>query len=381
MRLMFIDFSLPYLLRDANYAVGGSAVEISTFVDALTGAGHAVAVLSWKGANAYVGRDLKFELLDTYDPRAGIPVARYVYSHIPKVVEAARAFRPDVFIQTVRGLQTAVVGCACVSLRIPMVYRVASDADVDERCGVGVGLIDRLAYSAGIRFASLFLCQNRYQSDTLHARFAHIPCPIVHNPVRLPAKSPSSLPLSKREYVAWLGNFRQAKNLPLLLRVALELPTTKFKIGGLLSSTADRQTIVAVDELRTLKNVEFAGHVKRCDVPDFLSRASALLCTSDFEGFSNAFLEALVVGTPVVARTCVDPDGIIGSNNLGKVCGSGSELARSLREILSIPYEMYDALASRCQSYVRKFHAPEAKARELVDVIASLLLGWPNART
>ena len=42
-----------------------------------------------------------------------------------------------------------------------------------------------------------------------------------------------------------------------------------------------------------------------------------LLCTSDFEGFSNVFLEALAVGTPVVTRRHVDPDLIVLRHTLG----------------------------------------------------------------
>ena len=51
--------------------------------------------------------------------------------------------------------------------------------------------------------------------------------------------------------------------------------------------------------LRILDKVHFLGH--REDVPDWLPHFDVLLSTSGFEGQSNAILEAMAAGVPVVA--------------------------------------------------------------------------------
>jgi len=69
--------------------------------------------------------------------------------------------------------------------------------------------------------------------------------------------------------------------------------------------------------LKELPNVKFSGYIKRADMNNFLSEAYALLNTSHFEGFSNTFLEAWAVGTPVISTIYVNPDNIINEKSLG----------------------------------------------------------------
>ncbi len=71
-RLLFVDFSLPYLLRDSEFPVGGWAVQLKAWLDGLSGLGHHCGVLTWKGANDYAGPQPAFDLIETYDPGIGI---------------------------------------------------------------------------------------------------------------------------------------------------------------------------------------------------------------------------------------------------------------------------------------------------------------------
>ncbi len=70
--------------------------------------------------------------------------------------------------------------------------------------------------------------------------------------------------------------------------------------------------------LTKLQNVEFVGLIPHDEVTSFLTEAYCLLNTSLFEGFSNTFLEAFSVGTPVVTLG-VNPDFILTIYDLGFV--------------------------------------------------------------
>ena len=56
-----------------------------------------------------------------------------------------------------------------------------------------------------------------------------------------------------------------------------------------------------------------------------------LLSTPDFEGFSNMFLEALAVGTPVMTRRQVDPDSIVERHTLGASAEDELALSKSVK--------------------------------------------------
>jgi glycosyltransferase involved in cell wall biosynthesis len=370
-RILSIDFSIPYLLKDENYPIGGWSIELSIWLRALEDAGHEAAILTWKGALAYVGSGQQIKLIETYDPAHGVRVAKYFY-YIPKVLAAARAYRPDIIIQGARGVGTAIMAFVADQLRIPFVYRVVSDADVDERYKIGLRHYEWLSYSWARRRTAVFLCQNRYQRDQLAALFPGKPIHVIHNPIVVAEDATAPLPRAERGYVAWLGVFRYAKNLPLLLRVAQELPELEFRVAGMLTRDADQTTVDALNGLRDLPNVKLVGYVRRADIRSFLSEATLLLCTSHYEGFSNAFLEALAVGTPVVTRRPVDPDSIVLRHALG-ASAHESTLSKSAKMVWDMDENEYSALASRCQTYVKANHSPMVKARELIAALTPLI--------
>jgi glycosyltransferase involved in cell wall biosynthesis len=141
----------------------------------------------------------------------------------------------------------------------------------------------------------------------------------------------------------------------------------------MLSRDADQATVDAVNGLHHLPNVKLVGYVRRADVKPFLSEAAMLLCTSRYEGFSNAFLEALAVGTPIATGRPVDPDLIVLGHALGASAEDELELCRSVRAIWEIDADNYNALARRCQIYVKANHSPAVKASELIAALTPLV--------
>ena len=372
-RILSIDFSIPYLLKDDNYPIGGWTVQLSIWLRALENAGHEVALLTWKGALAYVGSGQQIKLIETYDPAHGMRVGKYFYSYIPKILAATRAYRPDIMIQGICGVHTAIMAFVAGRLGIPFVHRVVSDMNVDERCKIGLRFYEWSAYSWARHRTAAFLCQNEYQREKLAALFPGKPIHVIHNAVVVAEDAAAPLPRVERRYVAWLGVFRHEKNLPLLLRIAQELPAVKFRVAGMPDRNVDQSTLDAVNGLRHLPNVELVGYVRRADVQQFLSEATMLLCTSDFEGFSNVLLEALATGTPVVTRRPVDPDLIVLRHALGASAEDELALSKSVSTIWDMDANEYNAVATRCQIYVKANHSPTAKARELIAALTPLI--------
>ena len=373
MKLLFTDFKLPYLLRDADYPVGGWSVELMAWLGALKDSGHSAGVLTWRGANAYVGDQDLCTLLETYDPNKGIRVAKYLYSYIPSMVAAARAYRPDAVIQACAGVETGMMAHVARRLGVPFVHRVASDVDADDRYKAKLSVVEQIAFRYGLRRAAGILCQNDYQRQSLGARYPQATLRIIHNPFDLPPDRPAVRSRGERGYVAWLGVFKKAKDMPLLVAVARAHPTVKFQVAGMPGLNIDAETTAALAALKTLPNVTLVGYVKRSAVYDFLSRASAVLCTSAYEGFSNIFLEAFAAGTPVLARRAVDPDLIVTKNHLGLTAADGNELTETVGRIEAMSDADYAQLAARCREYVVTQHAGRVKVRELTAALEPLV--------
>jgi glycosyltransferase involved in cell wall biosynthesis len=373
MRILFIDFTLPYLLADATYAVGGWAVQLSSWIKGLTANSHQVGVLTWKGANKFVNKTLDIELIETYDPNKGIKILKYFYDYIPISYKKALQFKPDVIIQACAGLNTGIMAFVADRINIPFVYRVANDIDVDFRYKDNLLLYEQLAYKYGLRRSKMILCQNQYQYDCIKRNYPDKRVKIIHNPFHFVIDMPEINSRKDRSYLAWIGNFRKQKNLGQLYNIAKSLPKVDIKIGGMPSKLIDNETLIAVENLKKLKNVEFVGYMSRRDVLNFLNKAIVLLNTSCHEGFSNTFLEALSVGTPIVAPRRVDPDLIVTKHGLGFTAFNDNELSNMVEQIISLDLNEYNNLSLNCKKYIEKHHASEVKACELTSSIESII--------
>lgn len=368
MRLLFIDFTIPHLFVDADYPVGGWAVELRTWLKGLRRIGVETAIVTTRDGAVAAGAVEDTVLLPAYVSRGRIPGLAYVWQFLPGLLGAARRFRPDVVIQAVAGMNTGLMAMVARLLRRPFVYRCANDIDVDNRYRSRLGPAARVAFAWGFARADGYVAQNGYQLGEIRRRFPGKPAIVLHNPFSvhdepLPARG-------ERGYVAWLGVFQPQKNLPLLATIAAALPDVVFHIAGKLEVTmTDQPTHAALDRLKTLPNVTFVGYLRRTQVPGFLSRALMLVSTSHYEGFSNTFLEAWGCGTPMVAPARVDPDGLIADQGLGRAVAEDAGMVAAIRELIDLDPVAYEVLSARCADYVRAAHDPEKLATRLITFL------------
>ena len=126
MKILFMDFTLPYLINDSGDGVGGWAVELGAWLRGLGEIGHQAGVLTWKGATDYIEKEVNFDLLDTYDPDRGVKVLKYFYYYIPSMLRTARKYNPDIIIQATACLNTGIMAFIASRIGVPFVYRVAN---------------------------------------------------------------------------------------------------------------------------------------------------------------------------------------------------------------------------------------------------------------
>jgi len=214
MRFLFIDFTLPYLLKDTEYPVGGWAVQLNAWIKGLTTCGHQVGVLTWKGANDFIQKPLEFELIDTYDPAKGIKVLKYFYNYVPTLYKKSSEYQPDVIVQACAGLNTGIMAWIARRLKTPFVHRIANDVDADQRYQKILKKYEQKAYEYGLKKSVMVFCQNSYQYKSLRSKFPNKPLQIIANPFIPPCLSNKEIPSYKeRNYIAWIGVFKKQKNI------------------------------------------------------------------------------------------------------------------------------------------------------------------------
>jgi len=365
LRLLYIDFDIPYLIKDIDYPIGGAAVEWYAWINGLIANNHEIGMLTFKGAKEYIGKSVDFDIVETYGLDEGIPKLRWLYKRYPAIFRAAKQYNPNYLIQECAGFITGLMAFIGKRLNIPFVYRVANDMDTDNRYKDRLSRFEQVLYQYGLKHANSIICQNKYQYENMIKKYPLKKIAIIHNPFYYNSELPEIKKSTEREYVAWLGLFQHQKNLPALFEVAKNLKDIEFRITGEPQNHLDDVTKAALNLLKQCKNVKFMGYLKRKEIIPFLSQAYALLNTSHYEGFSNTFLESFLSGTPIVTTCKVDPDNIIANNNLGSVTKDYAEIPDLLVTLMK--NRDYDDIAQRCRKYVLEHHNPKILAQKFVE--------------
>jgi glycosyltransferase involved in cell wall biosynthesis len=100
--------------------------------------------------------------------------------------------------------------------------------------------------------------------------------------------------------VVIVGSLTRRKRVDILIRAAALLPREMAWRIDVVGDGPEREKLsMLAEELGLAKRVVFHGYVKN-PFPNVKAATLMALC-SEFEGFSNSVLEALVLGTPVIA--------------------------------------------------------------------------------
>jgi glycosyltransferase involved in cell wall biosynthesis len=286
----------------------------------------------------------------------------------PLVYKAISKFRGKIVYISMPTWHSLYFGLICMLLKKKHIIRIASDVNVDHRLISNHGYLGSFQILLAYRIASLILAQNEYQYQILKKKFPNqniikIPNPIVIN------KAFESTKDQMTGYIAWVGNFRRVKNLGLLYEIVRNLPQEQFKIAGVPMESIDEETKSSITDLEKLTNVEFCGNIPRQEILMFYKNAKFLLNTSDYEGFSNTFLESMVTGTPILSTINVNPDGIISQFNLGIIYSSVSNLKECLLKLTEKQYLDY---SKNCVKYVKENHDHLILGKKLISIIEKL---------
>lgn len=124
------------------------------------------------------------------------------------------------------------------------------------------------------------------------------------NPQTTQAKLPSAL--AKQKYISFVGNFEPRKNLPVLIEAYLQLPedlrqSYKLVIAGSQSwQNQQAQTIIDHANSQHTNIFQLSGLGDE-EIANLVFHSSLHILPSLYEGFGMPIVEAMTVGTPVIA--------------------------------------------------------------------------------
>jgi glycosyltransferase involved in cell wall biosynthesis len=179
--------------------------------------------------------------------------------------------------------------------------------------------------------------------------------------------------------VVTVGNIRRVKGHDVFVRaaavVAREFPEARFSIAGEVLEPefyAELQSLV--QEMKLGERFRFAGGVN--DLRTFLGEASVFVLPSRSEGFSNAIVEAMAAGLPVVATDVGGNAEAVADGVTGRVVAAEDveALAAAMREMLAHP-ERAEGMGKAGRQRVAERFTTEAMMRQLTAAYERVLRG------
>lgn len=224
----------------------------------------------------------------------------------------------------------------------------------------------------------------RLLRDQIARRAAHIVCPssylrelaigwgvaadgvdVLPNPAPDVASIPARAELRARwelsgPTLVFAGRLTAQKSLPLAIAAA-------SAAGVDLVLAGDGPGRAALEQLGS--RARFVGPLPRREVLGLLRAADASILSSDWENFPHAVVEALAVGTPVIATSAGGVAEVVrdGENGLLVPPGDGKALTAAVRRAFSEP-GLLDRLRARAADSVASY-APELVYGQLLQIL------------
>ncbi|MEQ8752501.1 MAG: glycosyltransferase [Coleofasciculus sp. G1-WW12-02] len=170
---------------------------------------------------------------------------------------------------------------------------------------------------------------------------------VIYNPTITPlilarAKEPLEHPWftsGQPPVILGIGRLTKQKDFPTLIRAfakVRQVRPAKLMILGEVRDTPDPQITTLIDELDLDADVALPGFQK--NPYPYIAQAAVFVSSSIWEGLSNTLIEAMALGTPVVATDC--PSGsaeILDNGKYGYLVpvGDSNEMAQAILKVLS----------------------------------------------
>ncbi|NOT97101.1 MAG: glycosyltransferase family 4 protein [Nitrospira sp.] len=366
---------------ESGMPFGGAEVQFYLLASALASdPAYSVSVLTTVDENAGVEACGELKVIkrqgqrrtELKSKRGFLNRVKHVWSYLEAFMEMRQQFikiDADIYLHAGAGVEVGAYGLICRLLRRRFLLFIASSADLWEPYGKVEGPLKWL-FPLGIRLAHEVVCRSTEQQDRLQDQYGRRgvlirtghPCP----PTRDVAKS----------YVLWVGRGNPLKQPEMFLELAARMPQQRFvMVVAHENAHFDLLQRVRARAAR-LSNLELYEDVSWREIDTYFARARVFVNTSKYEGFPNTFVQAALSATPVVSLL-VDPDGVLGRQQIGVCAGGDFDRLLELTKGLLADSEAIASLGRRARSYALANHGLDKVTGDLKYLIGTLI-GQPE---
>ena len=218
------------------------------------------------------------------------------FSRFPKWIKGIRKHvqqsKPSIIVSFIGRINVLVL-TACLGLRIPIIVSERNDPKHDGRSAVMLEYCNLIYMKA-----KAVIYQTKYEQSCFSSRLKN--GVVIPNPVSVTVQLNSK---KNPHEIVTVGRLQPQKNHAMLLvalsEVVKNYPDTVLRIYG--DGGLRKQLEKMTKELQIDSNTEFCGNV--LDLHNRINEANVFVLCSNYEGLSNALIEAMMLG-----MVCISTD-------------------------------------------------------------------------
>lgn len=306
----------------ATLTSGGSERVISLLANALCAKGHEVSIVCLNSHIVYYSIDPKVTVVfaeDEIQSTSLLEKTIWLRNYI-------KDNKPDVVVPFMEAVYCVTL-LALIGVRVPVV----SSERIDPRRSPFVRNILRRIFLP----LTTHLVVQTQDIKNFYPGFIRKKTSVIYNPV---SENVFSMPIAdKRNTIISVGRLYKQKNQQMLIRAFKEIadayPDYKLVIFG--EGPLRKELETTIEELHLVGKVLLPGVTD--NVIEKLTESKLFCLSSDYEGMSNALIEAICVGLPVITTQVSGVEELIESGKNGETVkiGDTTSFAKAMNTMLA----------------------------------------------
>ncbi len=284
-----------------------------------------------------------------------------------------KEIKPAVIYQMVGSAYTGIASYYAKMYDCKMVWRITSDKSVEGSRSrnwknfLPHKYLEKKITEYGIKNSQFIVAQTDNQATLLLQNFGRKPSAVIRNyhPEPKAGREKDKACIN----VVWVANFKHLKQPEVFIRLAREFreyKALKFIMVG--APAMERSWFKSLlKDMESLENLEYRGVYSQDNVNMLLSESHILVNTSQYEGFSNTFIQAWMREVAVVSLNS-NPDNLLDNGFLG-YCANGDYafLTKIIDDFVNNPHTL-KTVGARARA-----HALDAYSEKNIIQIAEII--------
>lgn len=294
------------------------------------------------------------------------------------LVKILRDIKPDIIYQRVASSLTAFCAIYSRIYNCPFITQISSDIDlqpvsfqINKR--LLFRFIDKIFSNYGISKSSKIIVQTKQQEIVLKNKYHRKAELILRNAHPHPKyNSKTKTDYLQKFKILWVGNYGPNKRPEIFVRIAEQFSTRTDVVFLMIGKKSVSKWQRNIDKkISKIKNLHYLGSMTIDEINDVLQETTVLVCTSEYEGFPNTFIQAWMRKVPVVSLN-VDPDHVLEENAIGYHSKTFEQIVNDIRLLIDNS-SLREKMGASAQKYAFENHTIEINFAPLRKLIMTMI--------